>query len=278
MGALPRRLQPAGTTIAPAHLVRLEDLTTRPDTGRPSRTQFEPIERLLLLAAAVLASFALLPPLSAAAVTRVPRPRIVWKPIPFTAARRAEMAAYANRHYGINSWQLRTPHVIVEHYTANTSFQATWNTFAADSPDPELHELPGDCTHFVIDTDGTIYQLVPLTTMCRHTVGLNYTAIGIEHVGTGDQQILHNPRQLRASLALTLWLMQHFHITLANVIGHNESLDSPYHHERYPAWRCQTHQDWQRPDMITYRNDLRALARRDRLRLGPQPKLRPTGC
>ncbi len=28
--------------------------------------------------------------------------------------------------------------------------------------------------------DGTIIQMVPLSTMCRHTVGLNYTAIGIE--------------------------------------------------------------------------------------------------
>ena len=35
----------------------------------------------------------------------------------------------------------------------------------------------------MIDRDGTIYQLVPLAIMCRHTVGLNYTAIGIEHVG-----------------------------------------------------------------------------------------------
>ena len=52
--------------------------------------------------------------------------------------------------------------MIVEHFTANDSFSATWNTFAADVPDPELSELPGTCAHFVIDTDGTIYQLVPL--------------------------------------------------------------------------------------------------------------------
>ena len=62
----------------------------------------------------------------------------------------------------------------------------TWNTFAADVPDPELHQLPGTCAQFVIDRDGTIYQLVPLTTICRHTVGLNWTAIGIEHVGLGS--------------------------------------------------------------------------------------------
>ena len=71
--------------------------------------------------------------------------------------------------------------------------------------------------------------------MCRHTVGLNYTAIGIEHVGTSDAQILGNARQLQASLALTAWLMARYGIQLRNVIGHNESLTSPYHHERYAA-------------------------------------------
>ena len=124
------------------------------------------------------------------------------------------MEAYATRHYGIRTWKLVDPHVIVENYTANDSFSATWNTFANDSPDPELHELPGDCAQFVIDTNGTIYQLVPLDSMCRHTVGLNYTAIGIEHVGTSDAQILNDPRQLQASLELTLWLMARFHISL----------------------------------------------------------------
>jgi beta-N-acetylhexosaminidase len=210
----------------------------------------------------------------------VPRPPIVWRPIPYPAARRAEMAAYAERHYGIDTWRLRAPKVIVEHYTADQSFSATWNTFAANTADPGLGELPGDCAHFVVDSDGTIYQLVPLDTMCRHTVGLNYTAIGIEHVGTSDRQILDDPRQLRASLWLTLWLMQRFHIKLANVIGHNESLTSPYHRELDPAWRCQTHLDWNYADMQIYRSDLIRLARGYELSIGPLPPRRPViaGC
>ena len=190
-----------------------------------------------------------------------PRPAIVWKPIPFGAARRAETAAYATRHYGLDTWRLRSPRVIVEHVTANDSFSATWNAFASDAPDPELHELPGDCAHFVVDRNGTIYQLVPLTTMCRHTVGLNWTSIGIEHVGTSDAQVLGDPAQMRASLRLTLWLMTRFRISLPNVIGHAESLTSRYHRERLAAWRCQTHGDWQQTDMIVYRRRLLALAR-----------------
>jgi N-acetylmuramoyl-L-alanine amidase len=195
------------------------------------------------------------------------KPPIVQKPIPFGAERRAETAAYAQRHYGIRTWRLDHPHVIVEHYTATTSFSSAWNTFASDAPDPELHERPGTCAHFVIDRDGTIYQLVPLTTMCRHTVGLNWTAIGIEHVGTSDAQILGNPRQLQASLRLTLWLMHRYGISLPNVIGHNESLTSAYHREHYAPWRCQTHGDWTHADMTTYRRRLAALARSEGVRV-----------
>jgi N-acetylmuramoyl-L-alanine amidase len=189
------------------------------------------------------------------------KPAIVSKPIPFDAHRRAEMAQYATRHYGLGTWRLEHPKVIVEHYTASNSFSSAWNTFASDAPDPELHELPGTCAHFVVDRDGTIYQLVPLNTMCRHTVGLNWTAIGIEHVGTSDASVLQNAKQLAASLKLTLWLMHRFDISLPNVIGHSESLTSRYHRERYAPWRCQTHGDWTHLDMQTYRARLAALAR-----------------
>jgi beta-N-acetylhexosaminidase len=190
----------------------------------------------------------------------VPKPHIVWKPIPFGAKRKAEMAQYAQRHYGIDSYVLH-PKVIVEHYTATTTFSSAYNTFAADVPDAELHQLPGTCAHFVIDRDGTIYQLVPLAIMCRHTVGLNDVAIGIEHVGTSDGEILNDAAQMRSSLELTAWLVQRYHIALKNVIGHNESLTSPYHKELYAPWRTQTHGDWQHADMNVYRTRLRAVLR-----------------
>ncbi|MHB8469747.1 MAG: N-acetylmuramoyl-L-alanine amidase [Gaiellaceae bacterium] len=190
-----------------------------------------------------------------------PRPHIVWKPIPYGAQRKAEMAAYAQRHYGIHSWRL-DPKVIVEHVTASSTFSSAYNTFAADVPDAELHQLPGTCAHFIVDRDGTIYQLVPLDVMCRHTVGLNDVAIGIEHVGLSDAQVLGDAAQMRASLALTAWLMSRYKIALKNVIGHNESLTSPYHKELYAPWRRQTHADWRKADMDVYRARLSALLKR----------------
>jgi len=154
-------------------------------------------------------------------------PREVAKPIPYGAERRADMADYAQRHYGIHDWRLRDPKVIVEHYTVTSTFAPVFNLFSRNEPDQELHELPGICSHFVIDRDGTIYRLVRPTTMCRHTVGLNYTAIGIEHVGMSDAQVMGDRRQLAASLRLTRALQGRYGIATKNVIGHNESLSSP---------------------------------------------------
>jgi N-acetylmuramoyl-L-alanine amidase len=185
------------------------------------------------------------------------RPPIVRDFIPFPRRRVDEMRAYARRHYGINSALLVHPRVIVEHFTAIDSYSATYNTFAADVRDPELGELPGTCAHFVIDRRGRIHQLVRLRYMCRHTVGLNYTAIGIEHVATSDAGVMGDARELRSSLRLTRWLMGRYGIARRNVIGHAESLSSPYHRERVARLRRQTHGDMQHTTMTRYRRLLR---------------------
>lgn len=184
-------------------------------------------------------------------------PPTVRKRIPFGADRKRQMRAYAQRHYGIDSFTLDHPRVIVEHYTAGNSFSSAYNTFAGNRPDPELHELPGVCSHYVIDRRGRIYDLVPTNIMCRHTVGLNYTAIGIEHVGTSDGGVLSNRRQIAASLRLTRHLQGRFGIHTGDVIGHNESLRSRFHRERVARLRTQTHGDFRRASMRRYRRALR---------------------
>ncbi len=234
--------------------------------------------------AALLAGTALLAPGSAVTVAAAPRapaivrathvaaarPHIVWDPIPFPARRRQQMGAYSRRHYGAWAWRLTRPRVIVEHFTDGDSYQGSWNTFASNAV--HLGEKPGTCAHFVIDTDGTIYQLVNLRTRCRHAIGLNDRSIGIEHVGRSAAAILANPAMMASSLQLTLWLRARYAIQNRNVIGHAESLMSPYHHERYPSWRCQTHADWQHPYMQIYRARLRARSRAAGVPIGPPPE------
>ena len=214
-----------------------------------------------LMAVAAITAAALGAHSPASAAHAVVKPRIVWDPIPFGPARKAQMAAYVRRHYGSfmkPTWRLVDPRVIVIHYT-DAGYSSTFNTFANDVPDSELHELPATCAHFVIDSGGGIHQLVALQTMCRHTVGLNWTAIGIEHVGFSDGQVLGDARQMSSSLRLVHWLQCRFNIQTRNVIGHAESLSSPYHHEDVPSLRTQTHSDFVHRDMQTYRARLRRL-------------------
>lgn len=192
-------------------------------------------------------------------VTREQRPHIVRRLVPFGPKRKREMAAYSQRHYGERAWRLKRPRVIVEHWAETGSVAAVYNTFAPDVRDPELHELPNVCSHFVISGSGLIYQLVSTRTRCRHTVGLNWTAIGIEHTGFSDGEVLGNRRQMRASLRLTRYLRCRFHIKLRDVIGHAESLSSPYHRERVASLRRQTHGDWRHASMRTYRHRLNGL-------------------
>ena len=198
-------------------------------------------------------------PAAAPAEARTSRPAITVWAIPFGPKRKREMAAYSARHYGQRTWRLRHPHVIVEHMSQTSTAAAVYNTFAPDVPDVELHELPNVCSHFVISPTGRIFRLVNLRTRCRHTVGLNWTAIGIEHVGYADGDALGNRRELRASLRLTQWLRCKFEIRVHDVIGHAESLSSPYHHERVASLRRQTHGDFRRAAMRRYRRSLGAL-------------------
>ena len=165
------------------------------------------------------------------------------------------MAAYSQRHYGEREWRLRDPQLIVEHWTQTPSASATRDVFVPDKRDGELHELPGTCSHFVIARSGAVYQLVDLGTRCRHAFGVNWTAIGIEHVGYSDAEIMGNRRQLAASLALTRWLRCQYGIPTRGVIGHAETGRSPYWREIKRGGR-DTHDDMGPKAMRRYRSTL----------------------
>jgi N-acetylmuramoyl-L-alanine amidase len=196
------------------------------------------------------------PTATTAAVTKPPIHKML---IPYPQKRKREMAGYSKRHYGQYKWRLNNPQLIVEHYAEAGSISSIFNTFRTDQPDVEFHELPNVCSHFAVSASGAVYKFVPPTIRCRHVVGLNYTAIGIEHVGFSDQDILNRPAQLNGSLQLTQWLRCRFGLPVEQVIGHNESLSSPFYKELDPRFKGQTHGDWNHADMQTYRADLTKL-------------------
>ena len=184
--------------------------------------------------------------------------RVVQAPIAYSAGRQQEMAAYSLRHYGH-----RDLAADADHDRAALHRRRDWAgaraTFAADTVN--MGELPGTCAHYVVDKDGTVYQLVPTSVRCRHTIGLNDQAIGIEMVQEGgssatwaDQQILSRPAQVGAALALVRSLQSEFGIPAANVIGHAMANSAPQFHDRL-GWR-NDHADWQAADVAVFRSRL----------------------
>jgi N-acetylmuramoyl-L-alanine amidase len=210
------------------------------------------------------------PPTSPASATPTPSPTpspsvspppIVRDFIPYGSVRRRQMAAYSLRHYGSSTWLLR-PSVIVLHYTAGSTYRGARAVFVANAPN--LGELPGVAAHFVIDKDGTIYQLVPLYVRVRHAIGLNHRALGIEFVQEGgsgprwaDAQILARKAQMRAALRLVRYLRARYGIRLRDVIGHAMANDSPYFRDLL-GWR-NDHTDWLAADVRVFRARLVAL-------------------
>lgn len=187
------------------------------------------------------------------------RPAIRGDHVDYGAARRAQMAAYSERHYGNRQWRLRRPRVIVLHFTATDSYRSVWSTF--DSNAPSLGERPGVCAHYVVEQDGTVDELVPPRIRCRHTIGLNHVAIGIEMVqatGRGahwaDRQILGRRRQIGHALRLVRWLQSRYAIPTREVIGHSMANDDR-HFKDLEGW-VNDHSDWLRRDVREFRRRL----------------------
>jgi len=79
-----------------------------------------------------------------------------------------------------------------------------------------------------VDFDGTVYQTAPENVICRHTIGFNHVAIGIENVASGAKQLTE--KQAEADAALIRRILDR-HPTVRFLIGHHEYRDSwrPHH-------------------------------------------------
>jgi len=199
-----------------------------------------------------------------ASARRADGPRIIDSRIPYGHTRKREMAAYSKRHYGSREWRLRRPRLIVLHFTDGSSWTSARNAFASNSPN--MGELPGVCSHYVISKKGGIHLIVRPGIRCRHVIGLNYTAIGVEMVQEGgrsshwaDRQILHRKHQIRAALRLVHYLQGRKHIRTRNVIGHAMANSNRYFKD-LEGWR-NDHTDWLRRDVRVFRHRLRARYR-----------------
>lgn len=150
----------------------------------------------------------------------------VQTPIVFDEERAQLSLQYLKDRYGIIKEEaVIDPKMIVIHWTAIPTFEGSYKAFYPS----KLPGARGDIQSasalnvsvpFLIDRDGTTYQLMHETQFGRHVIGLNHCAIGVENVGDGDQNPL-TEKQLEANVNLVRKLVK-MYPEITYLIGHHE--------------------------------------------------------
>jgi len=160
---------------------------------------------------------------------------IVQKPINFTDHRKVLTLDYIKKHYGLTPKDISIiPKIIVIHYTAIPTLQGSFEAFNNEELPSSRTDISGKdasanvSVPYLIDKDGTIYQLMPDNWMGRHVIGLNYSSIGIENVGKLGTL---TEAQSKANIALIKHLQAKYP-TLEYLIGHSEYRCF----ENHPLW------------------------------------------
>ncbi len=171
----------------------------------------------------------------------------------FWPERVADTLAWSRFMYGTATFR---PRLIVEHYTGSTTREAAiayWNT----GPDAAWAQ-------FIIDPQGHITQLAALDVLAKQAFGVSPWAIGVEHVGLTDAEVMRDSRMRRASYRLTCWLRDRLHIPLRGVIGHGEVTSNPRFTFTPAGWRWieetgyEFHTDFSHRTMVAYRDRLKS--------------------
>jgi N-acetylmuramoyl-L-alanine amidase len=136
--------------------------------------------------------------------------KIIDKPISFSSDRIALTKEYIKEHYGGRADSITIiPTMIVVHWTAIPSLQKSFDEFDKEMLDSTRADIQkagmvNVSIQFLVDTDGTVYRLMPETWMARHVIGLNLESIGIENVGGSngvdnltDEQLAANEKLIR---------------------------------------------------------------------------------
>ena len=150
---------------------------------------------------------------------------IIDSPITFDEQRVQLTKEYLQNRYGLRGEDIIIePKMIVLHHTVVPTFQKTFEVFdSATLPNwrPEIENVSGlnVSSQFVVDRDGTVYQLMPENHMARHVIGLNHCAIGVENVG-GTPELPLTQAQVKANIQLVNYLAGKYPIEY--VIGHHE--------------------------------------------------------
>lgn len=149
---------------------------------------------------------------------------IINKPINYSEERIRLSLEYLKEHHGlVQKTPTIVPKMIVLHYTAGGNVESNFKYFNKTHLENARNTLKKQSTlnvssQFIIDRDGTIYQLMEPNQFARHTIGLNYCAIGIENIGSKKEPL--TGKQVSANAQLIRYLTQKYKIEY--LIGHSE--------------------------------------------------------
>lgn len=164
-------------------------------------------------------------------------PKIHDRPIPFSASRQAATLAYIDEHYDRQPPDISiVPRIIVLHWTAIADLAGSFAAFEPEQLPSSRPDLAGAgqvnvSIQFLVDRDGTTYRLMPETWMARHTIGLNYSAVGIENVGGAESIDNLTKAQIEANVRLVRYLVKKYP-SIDYLIAHSEYREF----EGHPLW------------------------------------------
>lgn len=150
--------------------------------------------------------------------------KITSKPIDYSPERIRLSIEYLKDHYNIiQNSAVISPKMIVLHYTAGGTVETNYKYFNKTYLESARNTLKKQSilnvsSQFIVDRDGTIYQLMEPNTFARHTIGLNYCAIGIENIGSKNQPLTE--KQSASNAQLIRYLTKKYNIEY--LIGHSE--------------------------------------------------------
>lgn len=158
----------------------------------------------------------------------ISQPSIIQMPIIFDDERIALTKEYRREHYGIDSPSITiSPQIITLHWTASNTLNEAFEWFNPSTlhnrPDLKSPSQLNTSAHFLVDRDGTIYQLMPSNWMSRSVIGLNNSTISIENVGSAFHVPPLTEAQVISNIELIAMLKKQYP-QIQYLIGHDEYL------------------------------------------------------
>jgi N-acetylmuramoyl-L-alanine amidase len=161
---------------------------------------------------------------------------VVSKPIVWDAQRKFLTATYRQKHTGdcdadkdgIEACIKITPKIIVLHMTELSTLERSFEYMNEPVLREEREKLISKSydrlnvsVHYLIDTDGTIYSLMPENYMGRHAIGVNHLSLAIENVGLN----IDGPtrEQVDSNVKLVKYLVKKYKIKSDRVFSHSST-------------------------------------------------------